>query len=199
VCPDDPRTKTQRRADALTPLAAGATSIACTCGNPDCPAADNEVPATPVVINVLAEAATVQGSSDKPGYLPGYGAIPATTVREMAKHASLRPVPNAKDLLAEPQYRPSAALARFIRDRDLTCRWPGCDQPAIGCDIDHTVPYPHGPTHPSDTKCYCRIQQRLRTFRPCRLYPKLAVDPCLSTYREIRDARTPGTGCGRHE
>jgi len=31
----------------------------------------------------------VQGSSDKPGYLPGYGAIPATTVREMAQPASL--------------------------------------------------------------------------------------------------------------
>jgi hypothetical protein len=164
VCPDDPRTKTQRRADALTPLAAGATRMVCTCGKPDCPAAGTEVSSNPVVINVLAEAATVQGTSDKPGYLPGYGAIPAATVVEMAKTASLHPVPSAKDLLAEPHYRPSAALTRFIRYRDLTCRWPGCDQRAIGCDIDHTVPYPDGPTHPSDTKCYCRIHHLFKTF-----------------------------------
>jgi hypothetical protein len=101
-----------------------------------------------VVINVFAEAATVQGTSDKPGYLPGYGAVPAATVREMTKTASLRPVPNAKDLGAEPNYRPSAALTRFLQSRDLTCSFPGCDQPAIGCDIDHSVPYPYGPTHP---------------------------------------------------
>jgi hypothetical protein len=163
VCPDDPRTKTQRRADALSPLAAGATSMACACGSADCPATGAEAPSNPIVINVLAEAATIEGTSEKPGYLPGYGAIPAATVQEMAKHASLLPVPTAQDLLAEPRYRPSAALARFIRCRDLTCRWPGCDAPAMGCDIDHSVPYPLGPIHPSNNKPYCRIHHLLKT------------------------------------
>ncbi len=50
---------------------------------------------------------------------------------------------------AEPGYRPSAALAQFVRCRDVTCRFPGCDQPAEHADIDHTVPWPLGPTHPS--------------------------------------------------
>jgi hypothetical protein len=163
VCPDDPRTKTQRRADALNPLAARATSMPCTCGSDDCPAG-TEAPTNPVVINVIAEAATVDGTSDKPGYLPGYGAIPAATVQEMAKTASLRPVPIPKDLVAEPNYRPSAALARFLRSRDLTCTFPGCDQPAINCDIDHSVPYPHGPTHPSNTSLKCRTHHLLKTF-----------------------------------
>ena len=166
VCPDDPRTTTQRRTDALTPLAARATSIACMCGNPDCPATTTgaDKPAIPAVINVLAEAATIEGRSDKPGYLPGYGAVPAQAVQTMAKTASLRPLPTPKDLVTEPQYRPSAALARFIRCRDLICRWPGCDQPATASDIDHTVPYPYGPTHPSDNKCYCRIHHLFKTF-----------------------------------
>ncbi len=164
VCPDDPRTKTQRRADALTPLAAGTATMACTCGNPDCPAAHADVPSNPIVINVLAEAATVEGSSDKPGYLPGYGVLPAAMVTELATRASLRPVTVPKDLVAEPHYRPSAALARFIRCRDLTCRWPGCDQPAQFCDIDHTVPYPYGPTHASNNKPYCRIHHLFKTF-----------------------------------
>ena len=72
------------------------------------------------------------GSSDTPGYLPGYGAIPAATVQELATHAALRPLPSPQDLVAEPQYRPPAGPARFIGCRDLTCRWPGCDQPAYG-------------------------------------------------------------------
>src|SRR5699024_2232982 len=57
---------------------------------------------------------------------------------------------------AEAGYRPSAALERFIRCRDLTCRFPNCDRPAEYCDVDHTVPYPLGPTHPSNLKRLCR-------------------------------------------
>src|SRR3954451_18093183 len=154
VCPEDPRTTTQRRTHALTPLSAGAATIPCTCGSPDCPAASADASSHPVVITVIADAAPVEGTSLKPGYLPGYGAVPAATVQQMAKTAFLRPVPVPKDLVAEPHYRPSAGLARFIGCRDLTCRWPGCDQPAQRCDIDHTVPYPHGPTHPSGNKPY---------------------------------------------
>jgi Domain of unknown function (DUF222) len=164
VCPNDPRTKTQRRTDALTPLAAGATTMRCTCGSPDCAAATADGSSSQVVINVLAGAATVDGTSDKPGYLPGYGVLPAAMVTELAPSATLRPVTVPKDLVAEPHYRPSAALARFIRCRDLICRWPGCDQPAVAADIDHTVPYPHGPTHPSNNKPYCRIHHLFKTF-----------------------------------
>ncbi len=66
--------------------------------------------------------------------------------------------------LGEPRYRPSAGLSEFIQWRDLTCRFPGCDAPAQRCDIDHSVPYPIGPTHPSNTKLYCRAHHLLKTF-----------------------------------
>jgi hypothetical protein len=163
VCPDDPRTHKQRRTDALDPMAARATTMPCMCGSPDCTAGRN-TPTTALVINVIAEAAAVAGVSDKPGYLPGYGAVPATTVAEMATTASLRPVPIPKDLVAESNYRPSAALTRFVQSRDLTCSFPGCDEPAINCDIDHTVPYPYGPTHPSNNSMKCRTHHLLKTF-----------------------------------
>jgi hypothetical protein len=55
-------------------------------------------------------------------------------------------------------------LAEFVRWRDLTCRWPGCDAPAEVSDIDHTVPYPAGATHPSDLKAYCRSHHLIKTF-----------------------------------
>jgi hypothetical protein len=34
----------------------------------------------------------------------------------------------------------------------------------VACDIDHTVPYPAGPTHPSNNKLYCRIHHLFKTF-----------------------------------
>ncbi|WP_275571631.1 HNH endonuclease signature motif containing protein [Mycolicibacterium vanbaalenii] len=64
----------------------------------------------------------------------------------------------------EPHYRPSAKLAAFVRARDLFCRYPGCDVPAERCDIDHVVPYPYGPTHPSNLNCKCRTHHLGKTF-----------------------------------
>jgi hypothetical protein len=46
----------------------------------------------------------------------------------------------------------TAALADFIRARDLTCRFPGCTVPATNCDVEHTIPWPYGPTSASNPK-----------------------------------------------
>ncbi len=163
VCENDPRTKAQRRADACGPLSRGEASLACQCGTEQCPAAAQRSAAATAVIHVLAEQATLDGTSDQPGYLPGFGILPAESVRELATTAHLKPI-KAPTGAPDPGYRPSAATAEFVRWRDLTCRWPGCDRPAERCDVDHTVPWPHGPTHPSNTKLYCRIHHLIKTF-----------------------------------
>ncbi|MGV0993233.1 MAG: 13E12 repeat family protein [Mycobacterium sp.] len=160
VCKDDPRTLMQRRSDAVGAMAAGAEKLLCACGSPDCPALGSGG-AAPVVIHVLAEQATVDGAGAAPGYLPGFGVQPAEVVRAQAANAKIKPLPLPENEI-QPGYRPSVALAEFIRWRDLTCRWPGCD--AAVCDIDHTVPYPVGPTHPSNLKGYCRAHHLLKTF-----------------------------------
>ena len=82
----------------------------------------------------------------------------------MLERASVREIRHPGDGPPEPRHRPSRQLAEFVRCRDLTCRWPGCDVPADHCDLDHTVPYPVGPTHPSNLKCYCRFHHLLKTF-----------------------------------
>lgn len=57
----------------------------------------------------------------------------------------------------EPGYTPSARLADFIRCRDLTCRAPGCDRPAVDCDVDHTIPYAQGGPTTRRTSNACAV------------------------------------------
>lgn len=160
VCKNDSRTVMQRRSDAVGAMAAGAEKLLCACGSPECPAL-GAGGAAAVVIHVLAEQATVDGRGSTPGYLPGFGVQPAEAVREFAATARCKPL-RLPDEQAQTGYRPSVALAEFIRWRDLTCRWPGCDAPV--CDLDHTIPYPAGPTHPSNLKGYCRCHHLIKTF-----------------------------------
>jgi hypothetical protein len=47
---------------------------------------------------------------------------------------------------AEPRYVPSRKLAHLVRARTATCDAPGCNAQAVYADLDHTVPYPDGPT-----------------------------------------------------
>jgi hypothetical protein len=164
VCEADPRTKQQRRADALGAVASGADRLGCRCGKSDCPAGGKT--AAPLVVHVVAEQATVDGTSDKPGYLAGSDElIPAELVAELADSAKLRPLFNAIDAPPESGYAPSAKLADFIRWRDVTCRAPGCDVPARQCDIDHVIPFGDGgPTHASNLSCKCRKHHLAKTF-----------------------------------
>ncbi|MCV7134576.1 DUF222 domain-containing protein [Mycobacterium hodleri] len=64
----------------------------------------------------------------------------------------------------EPRYRPSTKLANFVRCRDMTCRFPGCRVPATHTDVDHTIPWPYGPTAAANLKCLCRRHHLLKTF-----------------------------------
>ncbi|MBY0290369.1 MAG: HNH endonuclease, partial [Mycobacteriaceae bacterium] len=120
--------------------------------------------AATAVIHVLAEQATLEGTSDAPGYLRGFGILPAESVRDAAKNATLKPLTVPTGAAPDPGYRPSVKTREFLQWRDLTCRWPGCDKPVEKSDVDHTVPYPLGSTHPSNTKHYCRIHHLLKTF-----------------------------------
>ncbi len=165
VCAHDPRSREQRRADALGALAAGADRLGCRCARPDC-AAGKRPAAGPVVIHVIAEQATLDGTGNTPGSeLGADGLIPPELVAELAASAKLVPLAQPADAPPENGYVPSTALADFVRCRDLTCRAPGCDRPAIGCDLDHTIPHAHGgPTHASNLKCLCRLHHLLKTF-----------------------------------
>ena len=118
-----------------------------------------------VVIHVVAEQATLDGTATKPAYLLDTGeVISPELLAELEATARQRPLIIPVDVPPDPSYHPSRALADFVRARDLTCRAPGCDKPATYCDIDHTVPWPFGATHAANLKCLCRDHHILKTF-----------------------------------
>jgi hypothetical protein len=161
VCANDPRTHLQRRADALGALAARVDRLRCQCGRDDC-AAGKRPAAASVVIHVISGQ---PASSDAASEVCADGLIGPELIAELAATAKLVPLVHPLDAAPEPGYVPSSKLADFVRCRDMTCRWPGCDHPAFDCDVDHTVPFADGgPTHASNLKCYCRTHHLVKTF-----------------------------------
>lgn len=203
VCDADPRTKTQRLADALGVLAADphADRLPCLCGDANCAAAGKDPRAASVIVHVLTDAppdaSTDRGPAEpeprpdpapdggsggrkpelrtrsfpaaaangSPGVLLGGGVLPAPLVSDLvAAGARVTTVSGVADQPGEPGYRPSAKLTTWVRTRDLVCSFPGCNQAAHRCDVDHCVPWPAGATHPGNLSAKCRTHHLLKTF-----------------------------------
>jgi hypothetical protein len=152
VSPGDDRTLDARRVDALATAVLG----------PDMSGLRAE-------IRVLVPIATLLGAGDEPGELEGHGPLAASQVREIAFTSGAR----WRRILTDPAsgtfldvgartYEPPAPLARFVRARDRTCRFPGCLRRAETSDLDHTVEYPKGPTSADNLVVLCRHHHRLK-------------------------------------
>jgi len=99
---------------------------------------------------VVVDLPTLLGTTDHPGVVPGYGAVPAELARAMAADRDLvrwLVDPSTGELLdvGSETYRPSARLQRFIRARDQRCSFPGCGHRAETCEIDHVRTFGSGP------------------------------------------------------
>ncbi len=162
--PDDARGLGALRADALVNLLLTGQVD----GNPP---PDAALPATVTVqLNVTVSVDALAGACDEPGRLDGHGPIDASTVRMLAD----APGTVIRRLLTDPadgtlvqvgttRYRPVAGVDRFVRARDVTCRWPGCQRPSRVCDLDHVIPWPEGPTTVQNLIALCRRHHRLKT------------------------------------
>jgi hypothetical protein len=57
-------------------------------------------------------------------------------------------------------YRFPPRLERFLKARDRTCVFPGCNRRVV--DLDHRVPWPLGPTSADNGQCACRHHHRAK-------------------------------------
>jgi hypothetical protein len=63
---------------------------------------------------------------------------------------------------AEDRYVPSRKLRHLLRARNQTCTAPACNGQAVFSDLDHTVPYPDGPTDQCNLNPKCRRHHRTK-------------------------------------
>ncbi|MEP6852147.1 MAG: DUF222 domain-containing protein [bacterium] len=121
-------------------------------------------------IEVTVSASTLTADTDEPGYLAGYGPIPAGLARRVAAEPNSTwrrlvtdPISGALLDYGRRTYRPPADLRDFVTARDRTCAFPGCAVPARICDLDHIEPYGLGPTAPDNLAPLCRRHHRAKT------------------------------------
>jgi hypothetical protein len=63
---------------------------------------------------------------------------------------------------AEEHYTPSRKLKHLVRARTATCDAPGCQAQALNTDLDHTIPWPDGPTDQCNLAPRCRTHHRAK-------------------------------------
>ncbi|POH65625.1 MULTISPECIES: HNH endonuclease [Cryobacterium] len=112
---------------------------------------------------------TLMGRTMEPGFLEGYGPIPADTAREIAAGCPsfirilTHPETGAVLSVGKEHYTAPADMRRWVALRDGTCRFPGCTRPASRSDIDHTIAREHGgPTDFDNLAHLCRAHHRLK-------------------------------------
>ncbi|MBC7443365.1 MAG: DUF222 domain-containing protein, partial [Ramlibacter sp.] len=121
-------------------------------------------------VQVTVPVLTLLGRSEEPGYLENYGPIDPDTARDLASRA-----PSFTRILIHPEtgivlsvgrhrYKVPKRMRRFLRLRDETCRFPGCNQPARGADLDHGEEWRDlGETADDNLAHLCRSSHTLKT------------------------------------
>ncbi|MGW6201318.1 DUF222 domain-containing protein [Kribbella sp. NPDC055110] len=120
--------------------------------------------------------ALIDGENGTGGTAEHYGPIPQESLRKHLTRTLTRSLlPGAGRsrlglrISDEPptgkpdRYTPDAATDRFVRQRDRTCQFPGCNQPAEFADVDHRVAFAEGGRTTTDNlHCLCRHHHRLK-------------------------------------
>jgi hypothetical protein len=119
---------------------------------------------------------TALGVEEKPGFLSGYGPIPARRALRLAAQTDATwqrvvtdPITGHAIDVGRDKYSPPAALRDQLRVSFPTCTGPGCVRPAHLCDQDHVVPFPQGPTDDNNMRPACRPHHRAKTLGGWRI------------------------------
>ncbi|WP_108250171.1 HNH endonuclease signature motif containing protein [Planctomonas deserti] len=159
--PGEERTRTQLMADAFTDLLLDGTTTAAPTSDTETTAEAVEHRSTPRIdapigvgirprVLVTVPVLTLLGRSEEPGTLEGYGPIDAYTARRIAAKAPsftrilTHPETQAVLSVGRDRYAVPKDLRTWLRVRDETCRFPGCNRSAARADIDHVTDWQYG-------------------------------------------------------
>ena len=97
--------------------------------------------------------------------LEGHGTLSLPTVRELIASSALtvRPVIDLNTEYQSSGYQPADTVAEAVTLTSPQCVFPYCDRPARSCQLDHTVPYPHGPTSTANLGPLCVHHHQIKT------------------------------------
>lgn len=155
--PEDERTEQQRRLDIICDALIDGWPA--TAGTPLKARVAVTIPALEMLANPQRALADLEG----------YGPIPIGTALRIAQDA-----PSFMKVLTDPwsgaaidvgreKYRPSKALRDLLRNRDVCCRFPGCNRPAETSEIDHIEAWAAGGhTSRTNTHLLCKRHQMFK-------------------------------------
>jgi hypothetical protein len=121
-------------------------------GQPGQPGARRAWTGPRVRINLLMTPDSLLGLRQDPAVLVGYGTISPGLARRIAGFATemrrLIHDPETGHLLdaAPDTYQVRDNLRDYLQLRSPTCDFVTCGMPSSVCEMDHTIPFPHGPT-----------------------------------------------------
>jgi Domain of unknown function (DUF222) len=149
--PGETRTLIQLRSDVMADLLLDGT-VGGTDGGTDGERPEFSIRPT---VTITVPALAMLGVKDKNGnpelpILDGYGPIDLATATRLAGAAKswlrvlTHPETGVPLSMGTTRYKVPAPLRAFLQHRDGTCRKPGCNKPAIRCDLDHTQEWQHG-------------------------------------------------------
>lgn len=160
--PEEDRTLTQLRADVAADFLLETGHTAPTAGTR---AAGGIRPTVMVTVPVL----TLLGLDEEPACLDGYGPIDAATARELAGRAPsftrllTHPETGAVLSVGKKQYTVPKDMRTWLRVRDGTCRFPGCNRNAKYADVDHTTAWEHdGETRTDNLAHLCPKHHKMK-------------------------------------
>ncbi|MDJ1114357.1 HNH endonuclease [Microbacterium dauci] len=120
-------------------------------------------------IQVVIPAHALAGDDHDACDLVGRSPIDAATARELAAGNSqwerlvTHPVTGA--VLAVDSYRVPEKMRRYLQARDQHCRFPGCRQAAVRCDVDHNEDHAlGGKTHVCNLCHLCQRHHSMKHF-----------------------------------
>ncbi|PRY70575.1 uncharacterized protein DUF222 [Glaciihabitans tibetensis] len=99
---------------------------------------------------VMVPALTLLNRSDEPATLEGYGPIDHESAKVLAAGANswirvlTHPETGTVLSVGQTRYKVPASMRLWLRLRDQTCRYPGCNRSAKYCDLDHVLDWQYG-------------------------------------------------------